>query len=190
MAIQNNNNIEKLLEAILFVMGEPASFERLAKILECPKSEVKSAAEALEENLNNRGLRLMMKDESLLLATAPECTKVIADFKKEEVSGELTKASLEALSIVVYKGPITRPEIDYIRGVNSTFILRNLMVRGLIERTPNPKDARSYLYKPSFDLMQHLGVAKMEELPEYEEFREGLDKFIKEGEKDKDKNEE
>ncbi|MBI2099909.1 MAG: SMC-Scp complex subunit ScpB, partial [Candidatus Vogelbacteria bacterium] len=73
------------------------------------------------------------------------------------------------LTIVLYKGPLTRAEIDYIRGVNSSFILRHLSIRGLVERIPNPKDARSFLYRPTFDLFQHLGLSKIEELPEYGE---------------------
>ncbi len=71
------------------------------------------------------------------------------------------------MTIVLYRGPIARSQIDYIRGVNSTFTLRNLLIRGLIERIPNPKDSRGFLYRPTFDLMNHLGITRIENLPEY-----------------------
>jgi len=83
------------------------------------------------------------------------------------------------LSIIIYKGPISRAEIDYIRGVQSNFIIRNLSIRGLIEKVINPKDARSFLYKPTFDLLQYLGVAKIEEMPEFEAVKVQLDDFEK-----------
>jgi segregation and condensation protein B len=74
---------------------------------------------------------------------------------------DLGKAGLETLSIILYQGPISRAEIDYIRGVNSNFILRNLLIRGLIERVENPHDQRSFLYKPTLELISYLGLSKI-----------------------------
>jgi segregation and condensation protein B len=79
---------------------------------------------------------------------------------------------------VLYKGPITRAEIDYIRGVNSNFILRNLQVRGLVEKIDNPADQRSYLYKPTFQLLEFMGVTRLEDLPEYAGTTDQLASFI------------
>jgi len=89
----------------------------------------------------------------------------------------LGKAGLETLSIILYKAPITRVEIDYLRGVNSNFILRNLLIRGFIEKVVNPGDQRSYLYKPSLDLLSFLGVSKVEDLPEYVSIQEEIKDF-------------
>ena len=84
---------------------------------------------------------------------------------------------METLSIILYQGPISRSDIDYIRGVNSQFILRNLLIRGLIERIDNPNDARSFLYKVSINLLANLGINKIEELPEYEQVKKDIDLF-------------
>jgi segregation and condensation protein B len=96
---------------------------------------------------------------------------------KEELTRDLGKAGLETLSIILYQGPISRANIDYIRGVNSQFIVRNLLIRGLIDRVENPKDARSYIYKTTIDLLSHLGISKIEELPEYEQVRKDIDSY-------------
>ena len=91
---------------------------------------------------------------------------------KSEFSEELSRAAIETAAIIAYQGPITRAEIEYVRGVNSSFILRGLLMRGLVERIENPKDARSYLYRISFDFLKHLGLTKIEDLPQYQEFRQ------------------
>jgi segregation and condensation protein B len=89
----------------------------------------------------------------------------------------LGKAGLETLAIILYQGPISRADIDYIRGVNSQFIVRNLLIRGLIERVDNPTDARSFLYKTTLDLLSHLGISKIQDLPEYDQVRRDIDGF-------------
>jgi segregation and condensation protein B len=84
---------------------------------------------------------------------------------------DLSPASLETLAIVAYKGPINRIEIDNIRGVNSSFILRSLLIRGLIDRQIDAHRANAYSYKPSFDLIRKLGIDSLEQLPDYEKFK-------------------
>jgi segregation and condensation protein B len=81
----------------------------------------------------------------------------------------LSKAALEVLSIIAYKGPISRAEIESIRGVNCSFTLRSLMMKGLLERIDNPKDGRGYLYKISFEFMKKLGIENIDKLPDYQE---------------------
>jgi segregation and condensation protein B len=78
---------------------------------------------------------------------------------------------------VLYHGPISRREIDYVRGVNSAFILRNLLVRGLVEKTDAKEGERSFTYKPTLELLSHLGVTKIEEFPEYEQVKNELREF-------------
>ena len=94
------------------------------------------------------------------------------------------RAGLETLSIILYKGPINRREIDYIRGVNSNFILRNLLIRGLVERVQNTDDARSFLYKPTFEVLSFMGISKIEDLPEYVEVRREVEEIIEQEKKE------
>lgn len=166
--------IAKTIEALLFVLGEPVSMKRLMSISGASLDDIKKALDELEQALEETGIRLVFGEETVGLVTAPETSKIVSEVMKEEFSGDVSKAALEALAIIVYQGPLSRSDIDYIRGVNSTFTLRNLLVRGLVERVPNPVDARSYLYKPSIDLLKYFGISRVEEVPEYTTFREKL----------------
>ena len=131
----------------------------------------------MKEELSGHGLVLLEKDDSVMLGTAPEASPLIETLIKEELSRDLGKAGLETLAIVLYEGPLTRADIDYVRGVNSSFILRHLLVRGLVERLPKPGDARTFLYGPTFQLLQYLGATKVENLTEYAKIRQELSAF-------------
>lgn len=163
---------KSVLETILFAYGEPISEEKLAKLTESKKEKVVSALEELARDYTGRGLVLLKKDGEWCLGTNPENAKFVEDLMKSEFGEELSRAAVETAAIIAYKGPITRADIEYVRGVNSSFTLRNLLVRGLVERIENPKDARSYLYRISFDFLKHLGLTKIEDLPQYEEYRQ------------------
>ncbi len=153
--------------AILFYQAEPMSVRRLSEILKCSEAEVGDALLGLTEQLIGTGLCLIQNADEVTLGTAREAGALIEAMTKEELSKDLSKAAQETLAIVLYKGPITRSEIDYIRGVNSTFILRNLLVRGLVEKIENPNDQRSFLYKSTFQLLEYMGISKIDELPDY-----------------------
>ena len=163
--------LEQKIEAILFWKAEPISVERLAKMLSVNIEEINIAIPELEKSLENRGIKLLKKENEIMLGTAPELSDLISNLTKEELVRDLGKAGQETLAIILYKGPVSRAEIDYIRGVNSQFILRNMLVRGLVERVENPADKRSFLYKPTFELLSFMGVSKIEDLPEYESVR-------------------
>lgn len=165
------------IEAILFWKAEPISIKKLASLLNEKPEAVKAGLASLENNLKGRGLTLVQTDEEVMLGTSKELSPLIEQLTKEELTRDLGKAGLETLSIILYQGPISRADIDYIRGVNSQFILRNLLIRGLIERVDNPKDARSYLYKTTLQLLSHLGISKIEALPEYEKVRTEIEAF-------------
>ncbi len=169
--------LESQLEAVLFFKGEPVSIKELATILKQSPENVRKGLMALQEGLSGRGLSLIMKDEGVLLTTARDMSALIEGLIKEDLERDLGKAGLETLTIVLYYGPLSRARIDYIRGVNSTFILRQLMVRGLIERTENPHDARGFLYKPTFELLSFLGITSCEELPNFKEVRAEIAQF-------------
>jgi segregation and condensation protein B len=161
-------SISNGIEAILFWKGEPMSLKRLAEVLKVSKEEIGEAVVGLEKNLEGRGIVLQRNGDEVTLGTAPEFSKLIEHLQKEELNKDLSKASLETLSIILYKNGANRVEIDYIRGVNSSFTLRALSIRGLIEKIPDPKDARRYFYKPSFETLSYMGIKSVAELPEYE----------------------
>jgi len=173
-------NIPQTIEAILFFKGEPLSVSYLSKLLGKNEDEIKSAFEELKNSLEGRGIVAVIEENSISLGTHPEVATLIEQLAKEEAIGPLTPASLETLSIILYRSPITKSEIDYIRGVNSGFILRALLMRGLVEKTNNPKDARTFLYTPTADLYAHLGIRDKKELPEFEEYNAKIQTALKE----------
>ncbi|MEK9150564.1 MAG: SMC-Scp complex subunit ScpB [Patescibacteria group bacterium] len=174
MEQEKQNNPSAIIEALLFVYGEPMEIKRIKKILNVSEETVREAANILKEEYaaEKRGLILIENADRLQLATKPEISVFLEDFVKEEFKEELTPASLESLSLIAYLGPLSRARLDYFRGVNSSFILRNLLLRGLIERYPDPQKGNVYLYQASFDLLKYLGISKIEDLPEYHKYKE------------------
>ena len=168
-------NLEQKIEAILFYKNEPLEIRELSKLLGKGENEIKEALQNLSKSLENRGVCLVMTETEVSLATAPEMKDLIEKIAKDEMSSEIGKAGLETLAIVLYNGPVSRREIDYIRGVNSSFILRNLCVRGLVEREADSKDQRIFKYRSSLNLLAHLGIKKVEELPEFNMFRNKIE---------------
>jgi len=168
-----NKNLIAKLEALLFLYGEPIAYKKIAKILEIKESEIKEAAKEFAELLKaeNRGLQLVADEEKIQLATKSDFSQLLEDVVKSELNEELSPASLETLSIITYSAPISRAEIEYIRGVNSSFILRALLIRGLIDRETDPHRANAFVYKPSFEFLKRLGLGRPEDLPEYAEFQ-------------------
>ncbi len=161
------------LEALLFVYGELLSIKKAAEVLGVKKEEISEAAKQLSDALAVRGsgLTVMVHDDSLQLVTRSEFASLLQTVIKAELNESLTPASLETLAIITYAGPIARAEIDYIRGVNSSYTLRALALRGLVDRETDPQRANVYLYRPSADLVRHLGITKLDELPDYQRLR-------------------
>lgn len=162
-------NIKSAIESILFLQGEPMAVSRIAKIAGAPKKEVERALRELAEEYRERGIVLVENGEEWQFATNPRNKEVVEKMMTSDLREDLTKAALEILAVVAYKGPISRASIDYIRGVDSAFSLRSLLLRGLVTREENPKDRRSYLYRVSTDLLRHLGLFKLSDFPHYEE---------------------
>ncbi len=167
-------SLDAKIEAFLFYRGEPVSFSVLAKAFNVQQEEVVEALKILEEKLSSRGLSLVTNNSEVMLGTSASLSGFFEEMRKEELTKELSRASLETLSIVLYKEKVSRADIDYIRGVNSSFILRNLLVRGLVDKETDAKDSRVSLYRPSLELLAHLGVSKTSELPNFEEVRKTL----------------
>lgn len=161
------------LEALAFIHGEPISLKKISETLKVTAEETTELVAEFEKRLSTegRGLALISMGDSVQLATKPELNSALEDFVKSELTEELSPASLEVLSVISYLGPISRSRLEYIRGVNSSFILRNLLIRGLVERFPDPEYSLAYLYQPTFELLRHMGVNSAKDFPEYEKFR-------------------
>jgi segregation and condensation protein B len=181
-------NLEQKIETVLFYKNEPLEIKKLSKLVERDEKEVREALKILANSLENRGICLITTEDKVGLATAPEMKDFIGQIAKDEMSREIGKAGLETLSIILYNGPVSRREIDYIRGVNSTFILRNLCIRGLVEKETDNKDQRVFRYKGSLSLLTHLGLKKIEDLPEFGIFGKKIDE-LKNIEEEKENNE-
>lgn len=167
--------LESKIEGLLFVLGEPLEIKKISHYLKVSENEIKEALAKLRENLNGRGIVLLEENNTLTLGTAKELSQIIEDIKKEELNKELTKASLETLAIILYKDGATRSDIDYIRGVNSSFILRNLSIRGLIDREIDPHDSRRFVYKVTLDALRYLGVTGVGDMPEFLNYKQMLE---------------
>lgn len=167
-------DVAQTLEALLFFKNEPLTRARLAAWLQVDLATVTAALVTLDERLQGRGIVLLQEGDRVQLGTHPEAGPLLETITREELSKDIGRAGLETLAIVCYHGPVTRTDIDYIRGVNSSFIIRHLLTRGLIEREPHPDDARRYLYRPTLELWQHLGLRSATELPEFDAIKAKL----------------
>jgi segregation and condensation protein B len=172
------SELSKKIESIIFYKGEEISFRELSKLLGAGENEIKTEVDVLKEKYINAGVKLITTDSSVLMTTGEEVSEIIESLEREGYEKELTKAALETLTIILYRGPLKRSMIDFVRGVNSQFTLRNLLIRGLIEKMPDPKDERAYLYKPTSDLLRFLSVSDIKELQEYKEINDKVDSFI------------
>ncbi len=161
-------SIESQIEAILFVASKPLSTKVLARALGKKEDEIVEALEHLNVRYNTEhsGIHILSQGDDVMMGTNPSHREVIEEFVKDEVAGELTKAQLETLTVIAYRGPITRPELEQIRGVNCALILRNLSMRGLIEEKEDASQL-TVVYTLSFDAFRHLGIDTPAELPEY-----------------------
>ena len=163
-----------LLESLLFVASGPVSVGRLAEALETSAPVVRALLNELTMDFEERGLRLQWSPSGeVQLTTAPEAGAVIERFLGLEVTSRLSQAALEVLAIIGYMQPITRPQIDDIRGVNSDAALRTLLSKGLIEELGR-KDApgRPILYGTAPTFLQQFGLSSLEEMPALAELDE------------------
>ena len=171
--------LDQQIEAVLFCKTEPVSYEDLKQFLRIDETLLNEALATLSERLKSGITELIQTDTSVQLVLCPECSETIEGLRKEEMSREIGKAGAETLAIILYRGPISRPEIDRIRGVNSAFVIRNLLIRGLVERRENKRDQRTFLYAATPELLGHLGIGRREELPDFSEIMNALDAYEK-----------
>ncbi len=162
-------NLQSQIESILFVASKPLAVKTIAKAARKSEAEVVAALEELTARYNHdqSGLRILFIEDEVQMGSSPDNAAVIEGFVKDEAAGELTRAQLETLTVVAYRGPITRPELEQIRGVNCALIIRHLFIRGLIEEREDSGGILPY-YMLSFEALRHLGISSVAELPEYE----------------------
>jgi len=164
-------NLLSQIESILFVASKPLDAKKIAKALGTTVGKVEEALETLKMKYNREdsGIHLLFDGGMVQMGTHPDHSDIVSGFIKQEATGELTRAQLETLTVIAYRAPITRPEIEQIRGVNCAVILRNLLMRGLIEEEQE-KDDLVPIYRLSLDAMAHLGVHVVSDLPQYQTF--------------------
>jgi len=174
------NTLSSKIETLLFIAQRPLSFKKIAQLTGVSPEDVVKCIDGLSEQYHaaDRGIILIAHNDSAEFATSPQNVQLVQEYTKEEVSGELTRAGLETLTIIAYRAPITKAEIEQIRGVNCTIVLRNLAMRGYIEIAND--GAGDKRYSVSFDFLRHLGIQKITDLPDYESLHsdERLDALV------------
>jgi segregation and condensation protein B len=155
-----------LLEALLFVAPGAVPPAQLASALDLPIQEVEGGLKILEAQFSTRGVRLQWHMGRVQLTTAPETAQLVERFLGLEASSRLSRAALETLAIIAYQQPVTRPEIDAVRGVNSDGVLKSLLSKGLISESGRAeRPGRPILYITTSDFLGHFGLSSLTELP-------------------------
>jgi len=163
-------NLEAKIEALLAVSPRPLDMKKLAELTGSTKDEARQAVAALANRLREAGsgLTIVRVDDEVRFGSSPETTETVKAFIKDETTGELTRPQLETLTVIAYRGPVSKAELEQIRGVNCTMIIRNLLMRGLADERMGNGVAQ---YSVSMEFMSFLGAASVAELPDYETLR-------------------
>ncbi len=163
-----NKNLQNII-GLLLEDGGGVTYSRMTSLLNITEEEIKSELEQNKENLLGYGINLIMTENEVAISTNEEISALIKEGNNKD-SKELSKASAETLSIVLYFPGVTRSQLDFIRGVNTSFILRNLEIRGLVRKVGKGR----VMYEPTAEVLAHLGVSRVEELPKFEEVNKNL----------------
>lgn len=170
-----SKDLGQQIEALLFATASPQSLKSLATRFETSVFDIQKALAELEEALSDRAIMLVQNGDEVTLVTRPEHSAMIEAIRKDELSKELSKASAETLATIAYYGGISKAQIEFIRGVNVSYSLRALSMRGLIEARGA---GRSIGYYPTIQMLEHFGVAKVEYLPQYSETSAKINKLL------------
>lgn len=173
--------IESQLESLLFITTKPLSVQQLARLTQHTVDEVRTALARLMTTYNTgqRGIRLLENGNEYQMTTAPEHATLVADFVEDDLGGELTRPQLETLTVIAYRGPITKTALERVRGVHCGLILRNLLLRGLIHGEEDATKLQTH-YSVTMDFLRALGVASVRDLPDYETLHraEAIDQLL------------
>ncbi len=162
------------IEAYLFYEGGSATYKELTQVTGASLEDVRVEVQNLTALYQGRGIVCISNDSEVSLRVAPECAQFIEKMHKDSLAKEIGPASLEVIGILFYRGKSTQAEIDTIRGVNSSFSLRNLRMRGLITKT---QDGPSAYYEASPEALAHLGIQNSNDVPNRESIQESLKAF-------------
>lgn len=158
------------IEALLFVAGEPVTLGQLMRTLEVERELVEDALRSLAQEYEGRGLRIQRERDEVQMVTAPDCVGYVERFLGLQFSRKLSTAALETLAIIAFRQPITRAQVEEIRGVNCEGVLRNLVARGLVEELGRlDRAGRPIIYGTTFEFLQYFGLSDLRELPQVEE---------------------
>lgn len=164
--ISSELSLTARLEGLLFVAAEPVAPLQLATALDLTVTVVEKGLEELEQELRTRGLRLQRSAGRVQMTTAPELAESIEQFLGLEATSRLSRAALEALAIVAYQQPVTRPGVDAVRGVNSDGVIKSLLSKGLLQEAGRAEGpGRPILYGTTPQFLQHFGLNSLSELP-------------------------
>ena len=166
--------LESQILSILFVASKPVALKELKNTLDIEESEIKQAIAQIVARNASSGIILLAHNDKLQLSSNPDHSPLVKKFLSLELREKLTDTALETLAIILYRQPVSKSEIENIRGVNSQYIIRHLLIRGLIEKTGSTSDKRVQLYKTTLEFMQHLGINDMKELPDFEELTKNV----------------
>jgi segregation and condensation protein B len=162
-------NMEKLaiiVESLLFVASTPVAVEHLARTLDISPGEVDGVLAYLAAASSHRGIRLQRKGNEVQLVTAPDAAPYVEKFLGIQLSARLSPAALETLAIIAYRQPITRAQIEALRGVNSEGVLATLIARGLITEVGRLETVgHPILYGTTFEFLRYFGLPSIEALP-------------------------
>jgi segregation and condensation protein B len=159
----------QLIESLLFIAGEPLMVAQLAQALELPADAIEAALERLAADCQSRGVRVQRQGDSVQLVSAPEASAVIERFLGVQPQPKLSPAALEALAIVAYRQPITRAQVDALRGVDSSGVIRALLGRDLIAEAGRLDTVgRPILYATTGEFLRQFGLSNLAELPPLE----------------------
>lgn len=164
------NEIKSQIESLLFISAKPTSAKQLAEIIDIEKEkEIREACDVLVEDYKKKsgGIQIIKNGGKYQMVSSPDNAAVVQALIKDETTGELSRPSLETLTIIAYRGPIRKIDLEKIRGVNCSLILRNLLLRGLVETKPGAEEDDE-LYNVSFDFIRFLGINDVSELPDFE----------------------
>jgi len=173
--------LKNKIESLLFISHKPITVSEASRVIGVEKKEIQEAIKLLVEEYGekNSGIQIIQIEDKFQMASSGSSSEVVSKFLKSEITGELTRPSLETLTIIAYRGPISKTELELLRGVNCSLILRNLLMRGLIEGQDD-KQLGVTRYIVTLDFLKHLGMSQISELPDYERLNKNnnLDKLL------------
>ena len=169
------NTLQSKIESLLFLEPKAMTIKKLSKACDTTEVEVEEAVQHLQQEYEQRagGITVVKEGKNVQLMTASDYSAFIQEYIKEETTGELTRPSLETLTIIAYRGPVAKSEIELMRGINCSLILRNLQIRGLIEQV-GENELGAPIYRVTVEFLRYLGVNKVADLPDYEELNKNV----------------